>query len=66
MFAGVLMIHPPNCTAVPTIFDLIATTLAGIGLLWTSVSVYQMLRGALMMFGALFSVEVDPVVKLIW
>ena len=33
--------------AVPTVFDLIATTLAGIGLLWTSVSVYQMLRGAL-------------------
>ena len=42
--------------AVPTIFDLIATTLAGIGLLWTSVSVYQMLRGALMAFGALFSI----------
>ena len=33
--------------AIPTMFDLIATTLAGIGLLWTSVSVYQMLRGAL-------------------
>lgn len=42
--------------AVPTSFDLIATVLMSIGLLYVTASVYQMLRGAEMLFAALFSV----------
>eukprot|EP00744_Colponema_vietnamica_P008216 GILI01011743.1.p1 GENE.GILI01011743.1~~GILI01011743.1.p1 ORF type:complete len:445 (+),score=121.81 GILI01011743.1:111-1445(+) len=40
----------------PSLFDLIASTLAQIGLLFTTVSVYQMLKGALLIFSALLSV----------
>lgn len=42
--------------AIPTIFDLIATVLMNIGLLHVTASVYQMMRGAEMLFAALFSV----------
>lgn len=42
--------------AVPAIFDLLASTLMGIGLLWVSASVYQMMRGALMVFGAILAI----------
>lgn len=42
--------------AIPTFFDLIATILMNIGLLWVTASVYQMMRGAEMLFAALFSV----------
>merc|ERR1719510_2509488 len=41
---------------VPSLFDLVATTLAGIGLLWVDASVYQMLRGSLMIFSAMLSI----------
>ena len=42
--------------AIPTVFDLIATVLMNIGLLSVTASVYQMLRGAEMLFAALFAV----------
>lgn len=41
---------------IPTIFDLIATVLMNVGLLSVTASVYQMMRGAEMLFAALFSV----------
>lgn len=41
---------------IPTVFDLIATILMNIGLLSVTASVYQMLRGAEMLFAALFAV----------
>ncbi|EME27408.1 Solute carrier family 35 member F6 [Galdieria sulphuraria] len=40
----------------PAAFDLIATVCMCTGLLYTTVSVYQMLRGAMLVFTALFSV----------
>lgn len=43
--------------AIPTFFDLIATVLMNIGLLSVTASVYQMMRGAEMLFAALFSVS---------
>lgn len=42
--------------AIPTFFDLIATVLMNIGLLSVTASVYQMMRGAEMLFAALFAV----------
>ena len=42
--------------AIPTFFDLVATVLMNIGLLSVTASVYQMMRGAEMLFAALFSV----------
>lgn len=42
--------------AIPTVFDLAATILMNIGLLNVTASVYQMMRGAEMLFAALFSV----------
>lgn len=42
--------------AIPTFFDLIATVLMNIGLLSVTASVYQMMRGAEMLFAALFSI----------
>ena len=41
---------------IPTFFDLVATILMNIGLLSVTASVYQMLRGAEMLFAALFAV----------
>lgn len=40
----------------PTLADLIATVLMNIGLLYTTVSVYQMMRGAELVFAALFAI----------
>ena len=40
---------------IPTVFDLIATVLMNIGLLSVTASVYQMMRGAEMLFAALFT-----------
>lgn len=42
--------------AIPTVFDLMATVLMNIGLLSVTASVYQMMRGAEMLFAAFFSV----------
>ncbi len=42
--------------AIPTVFDLIATVLMNIGLLSVTASVYQMMRGAEMLFAAVFAV----------
>lgn len=42
--------------SIPTIFDLIATVLMNVGLLSVTASVYQMLRGAEMLFAAMFAV----------
>eukprot|EP00955_Chlamydomonas_euryale_P116887 366444-Chlamydomonas_euryale.AAC.8 len=42
--------------SVPAIFDLIATILMNIGLLWVTASVYQMMRGAEMLFAAFFAI----------
>ena len=39
----------------PTAFDLVATVLMNIGLLSVTASVYQMMRGAEMLFAALFA-----------
>ncbi|PIK39601.1 putative solute carrier family 35 member F6, partial [Apostichopus japonicus] len=39
----------------PTMCDLIGTTLAGIGLLYVTASVWQMLRGSLIVFTGIFS-----------
>lgn len=41
---------------IPTGFDLVATILMNIGLLSVTASVYQMMRGAEMLFAALFAV----------
>jgi drug/metabolite transporter (DMT)-like permease len=41
---------------IPTAFDLAATALMNVGLLSVTASVYQMLRGAEMLFAALFAV----------
>lgn len=40
----------------PTLADLIATVLMNIGLLYTTVSVYQMMRGAELVFAAIFAI----------
>jgi drug/metabolite transporter (DMT)-like permease len=40
----------------PTVFDLIGTTMSGVGLLYLSSSVYQMLRGSIILFSGLLSV----------
>eukprot|EP00195_Chlamydomonas_chlamydogama_P015203 CAMPEP_0202889878 /NCGR_PEP_ID=MMETSP1392-20130828/425_1 /ASSEMBLY_ACC=CAM_ASM_000868 /TAXON_ID=225041 /ORGANISM="Chlamydomonas chlamydogama, Strain SAG 11-48b" /LENGTH=450 /DNA_ID=CAMNT_0049573309 /DNA_START=124 /DNA_END=1476 /DNA_ORIENTATION=+ len=42
--------------SIPTAFDLLATILMNIGLLYVTASVYQMMRGAEMLFAALFAV----------
>lgn len=42
--------------AVPSMFDLVATILANIGLQWISASVWQMLRGAMVIFSAILSI----------
>lgn len=42
--------------ALPSIFDLIATILMNVGLLSVTASVYQMMRGAEMLFAAVFAV----------
>ncbi|KAI8468404.1 MAG: hypothetical protein J3K34DRAFT_11376 [Monoraphidium minutum] len=42
--------------SIPSFFDLIATILMNIGLLSVTASVYQMMRGAEMLFAALFAV----------
>lgn len=42
--------------AIPTMFDLTATILMSVGLLYVTASVYQMLRGAELLFAAIFSV----------
>lgn len=42
--------------SVPTTFDLVATVLMNVGLLSVTASVYQMMRGAEMLFAALFAV----------
>lgn len=42
--------------SIPTVFDLIATILMNIGLLTVTASVYQMMRGAEMIFAALFAI----------
>jgi len=59
-------LDPPSCNcsqvtqmlmiAIPTAFDLIATVLMSIGLLYVTVSIYQMMRGAELIFAAIFSV----------
>lgn len=42
--------------AIPTVFDLFATVLMNIGLLTVTASVYQMMRGAEMLFAAVLAV----------
>ena len=42
--------------SIPTIFDLMATVLMNVGLLYVTASVYQMMRGAEMLFAAAFAV----------
>ena len=41
---------------IPTFFDLVATVLMNVGLLSVTASVYQMMRGAEMLFAAVFAV----------
>ncbi|KAF4685610.1 hypothetical protein FOZ60_006341 [Perkinsus olseni] len=47
--AGILIL-------LPAMFDLIATTMSFVGLLYNSASVWQMLRGSMIIFSAIFSV----------
>jgi hypothetical protein len=42
--------------SIPSFFDLVATILMNIGLLSVTASVYQMMRGAEMLFAALFAI----------
>lgn len=42
--------------AVPAVCDIVGTTLMNLGLLFTPVSIYQMTRGSLILFVAIFSV----------
>eukprot|EP01134_Creolimax_fragrantissima_P001292 CFRG1292T1 len=42
--------------ALPTCCDLTATTIMNVGLIFTTASVYQMIRGAMVLFTAVFSV----------
>lgn len=42
--------------AIPAICDILGTTLMNLGLVYTPVSIYQMTRGALILFVALFSI----------
>ncbi|KNC85834.1 hypothetical protein SARC_02017 [Sphaeroforma arctica JP610] len=42
--------------ALPTLCDLSATTIMNVGLIYTTASVYQMIRGAMVLFTAVFSV----------
>lgn len=42
--------------AIPSFFDLAATILMNVGLLSVTASVYQMMRGAEMLFAALFAI----------
>ncbi|KAJ2298749.1 hypothetical protein IWW55_004382, partial [Coemansia sp. RSA 2706] len=44
------------CMWIPAACDLLGTTLMNVGLFFTSASVYQMLRGAVVIFSGLFSV----------
>jgi len=41
---------------IPALLDLLATTLSGIGLLWVDASVYQMLKGSIMVFSVILSI----------
>ncbi|GAB4821846.1 hypothetical protein N2152v2_008892 [Parachlorella kessleri] len=41
---------------IPTVFDLLATILMSVGLLYVTVSIYQMMRGTEVVFAALFSI----------
>lgn len=43
--------------ALPSLLDLLQTVLANVGLLWISSSVYQMARGSVIIFSAVFSVK---------
>lgn len=43
--------------AVPSMLDLLQTVLANVGLLWISSSVFQMARGSVIVFSAIFSVQ---------
>ncbi|KAJ3427161.1 hypothetical protein M0812_26741 [Anaeramoeba flamelloides] len=43
-------------TMAPATFDLIATSIMNIGLLWIPASIWQMLRGSMVVFSAVFSV----------
>ncbi len=43
--------------ALPSMLDLLQTVFANVGLLWISSSVYQMARGAVIIFSAFFSVK---------
>lgn len=47
-----------NCLwfALPAICDICGTTLMNLGLIYVSVSIYQMIRGALILFVAIFSI----------
>jgi drug/metabolite transporter (DMT)-like permease len=42
--------------AVPCAFDLIASTLMTFGLIWINASIFQMLRGSMVIFSAVFSI----------
>ncbi|KAH3678312.1 hypothetical protein WICMUC_001593 [Wickerhamomyces mucosus] len=46
----------PFLLAIPAICDLMGTTMMNLGLVYSPVSIYQMIRGALILFVALFSV----------
>lgn len=46
-----------TAVALPAVLDLLQTVLANVGLLWISSSVFQMARGSVIIFSAIFSVR---------
>jgi len=44
--------------ALPTCCDLTASTIASLGLLWVDASIWQMMRGAIIIFGAILSLVI--------
>ncbi|KAG7400542.1 hypothetical protein PHYBOEH_005342 [Phytophthora boehmeriae] len=54
---GRVSLHTMAAIALPSLLDLLQTVLSNVGLLWISSSVYQMARGSIIIFSALFSVR---------
>ncbi|CAI5745409.1 unnamed protein product [Peronospora destructor] len=54
---GRLSLRTMMTIALPSLLDLLQTVLSNVGLLWVSSSVYQMVRGSIIIFSAFFSVR---------
>ncbi|KAF1319928.1 Drug/metabolite transporter, partial [Globisporangium splendens] len=54
---GAVSLKTMVAVALPSLLDLLQTVLANVGLLWISSSVFQMARGSVIIFSAIFSVR---------